>query len=344
MMRPSDPRQLAQTRVGQTLGGKWVIDRLVDMGGMAAVFAATHRTTGKRAAIKLLMPAFAANKEVRDRFLREGYVANKVDHPGAVSVFDDGITEDGGPFLVMELLEGESLEEWISRSGGKLKVADVLAMADQTLDVLASAHGKGIVHRDIKPGNLFVDRAGRVKVLDFGLARLRDPKLNVMPTAGGIVLGTSAYMPPEQAQGKSDKIDGRTDIYAVGAVMFRALTGRYVHNYESTNERLIAAMRERATSLGKVVPHAPASIVAVVDRALAFEMAERWPDAATMRFVVRQVFDELKQKPVASERLPSLRQPEDESIVFEVDDHSSIVVDVSFGELSAAETKPQHGK
>jgi serine/threonine-protein kinase len=331
MMRPTDPRQLAQGRVGQTLGGKWVVDRLVDMGGMAAVYAVTHRTTGKRAAIKLLMPAFAANKEVRDRFLREGYVANKVDHPGSVSVFDDGMTEDGAPFLVMELLEGESLEEWIGRSGGRLKVADVLAVAEQTLDVLSAAHGKGIVHRDIKPGNLFAARDGRIKVLDFGLARLRDPKLNAMPTAGGIVLGTSAYMPPEQAQGKSHLIDGRSDIYAVGAVMFRALTGRYVHNYDNAQERLIAAMRERAPSLGSVVPHAPASIIAVVDRALAFDMGDRWPDAATMRFVVRQVYDELANKKPESMAPVSVQVTVEESIVFDVQDHSSIVVDVSFG-------------
>src|SRR5262245_11898730 len=118
MFRPNDPRQLAHARVGSVLGGKWIVQRLLDMGGMAAVYAAEHRTTGKRAAIKLLMPMFAANEQIRERFLREGYVANKVDHPGSVSVFDDGMSEDGAPYLVMELLEGESLEEWLHRGGG----------------------------------------------------------------------------------------------------------------------------------------------------------------------------------------------------------------------------------
>jgi serine/threonine-protein kinase len=331
MQRLSDPRQLAQARVGTILGGKWTLTRLVDMGGMAAVFAAEHRTTGKRAAIKLLMPMFAAHTEIRERFLREGYVANKVDHPGSVSVFDDGITEDGAPFLVMELLEGESLEEWLSRSGGRLPVSDALAVAEQTLDVLAAAHSKGVVHRDIKPGNLFAAKDGRIKVLDFGLARLRDPKLQAMPTAGGIVLGTSAYMPPEQAQGKSHLIDGRSDLYAVGAVLFRCITGRYVHALETAQERLIAAMKDRAPSLATVVPHAPASIVALVDRALCFEMEGRWPDAQTMRFVVRQVFDELKHGPAEDREPPTLKVAE-ESIVFDVDEHSSIVVELSFGD------------
>jgi serine/threonine-protein kinase len=297
---------------------------------MAAVYAAEHRTTGKRAAIKLLMPMFAANDQIRERFLREGYVANKVDHPGSVSVFDDGMTEDGAPFLVMELLEGESLEEWLQRAGGRLPIADALAVAEQTLDVLAAAHAKGIVHRDIKPGNLFATKDGRIKVLDFGLARLRDPKLQMMPTAGGLVLGTSAYMPPEQAQGKSNLVDGRSDVYAVGAVLFRAITGRYVHAYDNAQERLIAAMKDRAPSLATVVPHAPASIVALVDRALAFEKESRWPDAATMRFVCRQVFDELKAGPAEDREPPTLKSAE-ESIVFEIDEHSSIVVELSFG-------------
>ena len=113
-----------------------------------------------------------------------------------------------------------------------LPLADVLAIADQVLDVLAAFHARDVIHRDIKPGNLFVTKPGLVKVLDFGLARLRDPKFTGAPTATGIVLGTASYMPPEQAQGKSDQVDARSDIFAVGAIMFRALTGRAVHDGE----------------------------------------------------------------------------------------------------------------
>src|SRR5215203_5589547 len=114
-MSSSDPRAMALKRVGETLNQKWTIDRLIDIGGMAAVYQATHRN-GKRVAIKMLHPFIATHADVRERFLREGYVANQVDHPGAVSILDDDVTSDGAPFLVMELLEGESLDSWMARS------------------------------------------------------------------------------------------------------------------------------------------------------------------------------------------------------------------------------------
>src|SRR5690348_3672791 len=135
----ADPVQAAQKRVGQTLANKWHIDRLIDVGGMAAVFQATHRN-GKRVAIKMLHAHVATHGDVRDRFLREGYVANQVEHPGAVSILDDDTTEDGAPFLVMELLDGESLDAWMTRVGDILPIGDVLAVADQVLDVLSAFH------------------------------------------------------------------------------------------------------------------------------------------------------------------------------------------------------------
>ena len=154
-MQSSDPRINAQKRVGETLANKWTIDKLIDIGGMAAVYQATHRN-GKRVAIKMLHPFIATHPDVRERFLREGYVANQVDHPGAVSILDDDITTDGAPFLVMELLEGESVDAWMARSNEILPLGDVLAIADQTLDVLSAFHARNVIHRDIKPGYLFV--------------------------------------------------------------------------------------------------------------------------------------------------------------------------------------------
>src|SRR4051812_10465410 len=127
-MHSSDPRSMAEKRVGQLLNNKWTIDRLIDVGGMAAVYQATHRN-GKKVAIKMLHPFIAAHEDVRERFLREGYVANQVEHPGAVSVLDDDITADGAPFLVMELLEGDSVDAWMARAGGILPLPDVLAIA-----------------------------------------------------------------------------------------------------------------------------------------------------------------------------------------------------------------------
>ena len=334
MQQSPDPRALAERRVGQTLANKWTIDRLVDIGGMAAVFAATHRN-GKKVAIKILHPTIASQADVTERFLREGYVANQVDHPGAVSILDDDVTPDGAPFLVMELLEGESLDGWMQRTGGMLPVADVLAIADQALDTLAAFHAANVIHRDIKPGNLFVTRQGLVKVLDFGLARLRDPKVGGAPTAAGIVLGTAAYMPPEQAQGKVDQVDARADVFAVGAVMFRALTGRTIHEGKTAMERLFQAMKERAPSLGIVAPHMPPWVVGVVDKALAFDKGERWTTAQDMRVAVRSTFAQLREEASRIQAAPGAAVRGDEaarevSQVFDAILEPSVVVDVSF--------------
>jgi eukaryotic-like serine/threonine-protein kinase len=341
-----DPiRENAKKRIGQTINNKWTIDRLVDIGGMAAVYAATHRN-GKKVAIKMLHPFIAAHEDVRERFLREGYVANQVEHPGAVSVLDDDTTADGAPFLVMELLDGDSLDAWMYHAGGTLPVADVLAIADQTLDVLAAFHARGVIHRDIKPGNLFVTRPGLVKVLDFGLARLRDPKFAANPTASGIVLGTASYMPPEQAMGKSDQVDARSDIFAVGAVMFRALTGRAVHDAKGATERLFQAMKDRAPSLGIVAPHIPTWVVGIVDKALAFDKKDRWESAYEMRNVVRTTFAQLREHAQRVQPAPGTPAPvHDGSIevsqIFGAMTEPSVVVDVSFGGVGGVEVPKQ---
>jgi eukaryotic-like serine/threonine-protein kinase len=341
---PTDPRAVALKRVGQTLNHKWTIDRLVDMGGMAAVYAATHRN-GKKVAIKMLHPFIAAHADVRERFLREGYVANQVEHPGSVSILDDDITPDGAPFLVMELLDGDSLEAWMNKTGGTLPLPDVLAIADQVLDVLGAFHARGVIHRDIKPGNLFVTKPGLVKVLDFGLARLRDPKFTAAPTATGIVLGTASYMPPEQAQGKGAEVDSRSDIFAVGAVMFRALTGRPIHDAKGATERLFQAMKDRAPSLGIVAPHIPTWVVGVVDKALAFDKKDRWATAELMRKAVRDTFAQLKEEAHRVRPAPGSIAPEHDvsvevSEIFGAMLEPSIVVDISFSDMLPASSPP----
>jgi eukaryotic-like serine/threonine-protein kinase len=293
----SDQRAAAQARVGETLGGKWRIVRLIDVGGMAAVYEAAHRN-GRRAAIKLLHRHYASNAEVRRRFLREGYVANKIDHPGAVAILDDDVGEDGSPFLVMELLEGESLSALLSKRGGTLPVAEALAIAGQVLEVLAVAHANGIVHRDIKPANLLITHGGHAKVLDFGLARIRDGVMSLIPTAAGVVMGTAGYMAPEQARGQTDQVDLRTDLFAVGAVLFRALSGRRIHERANTVDMTIAAMRDPVASLSTTMPRAGRALVRAVDRALAFEKRDRWQNASEMFEGLRSAYDEFVAHPV----------------------------------------------
>ncbi len=287
-----DTTKRARARIGKVLREKWKIYDLLGIGGMAAVYAAMHINNGKRVAIKLLHPEVVTNAEARSRFLREGYVANKVEHPGTVQVLDDDIDDDGSVFLVMELLDGESFEARRVRSGNLLPAIDVLKVADRVLDVLAMAHEKGIVHRDIKPDNIFLTSDGGVKLLDFGIARLRDSMRRATLTSGGAI-GTPAFMPPEQARGRWNDVGPRTDIWALGATMFTALTGHLVHEAETVNELLLAAMTKPAPPLASRLPGVPATLSAVVDRALAHEMDARWPDARTMQSMVRMAFQTL---------------------------------------------------
>jgi len=332
---PYQPSARPEERVGRTLNGKWHVDELLAVGGMGAVYTATHRN-GRQAAIKVLLPRYAADAEVRRRFLREGYVANKIGHPGAVAILDDDLSEDGEPYLVMELLEGESLSAWISRAGGRLGVAEVLATAGQVLEVLEFAHENGIVHRDIKPGNIFVTRGGYAKLLDFGLARIRDGTISLIPTAQGVVMGTAGYMAPEQARGTPDAIDARSDLFAVGAVMFRALAGRRIHEKPTPLDMTIAAIKEPVAPLASVLPDVAPVLAAAVDRALAFRKEDRWKSARAMFEGLRAAYDDLCARPAAIARSLRPRQPSaasvDVPVTFESGGPPSLVVDVTFGE------------
>ncbi|WP_437792171.1 serine/threonine-protein kinase [Sorangium sp. So ce693] len=275
--------------VGQVLRGKWRLERLLGFGGMAMVYAATHRN-GMRGAVKILRRELSEDEEARSRFLREGYVANRVEHPGIVRVLDDDVTEDGSVFLVMELLEGETVEARRAREpGGVLAVSDVLGIADDLLDVLAVAHERGIVHRDLKPDNLFLTRQGQLKVLDFGIARLRELSSPAnASTRAGTLMGTPQFMPPEQARGQWDRVDPRSDLWAVGSTMYQLLSGRYVHEAETLPLLLLAAMTQPAPPVGSVLPALPPPIAGVMDVALAFDPDRRWPNASAMQRALRQ--------------------------------------------------------
>jgi eukaryotic-like serine/threonine-protein kinase len=270
----------ASARLGETLRDKYRLDRVLGFGGMATVYAATHRN-GKEVALKLLHPEFADHSEVRDRFLREGYVANQVKHAGAVSVLDDDVTDSGGAFLVMELLSGVTVQEFWEQRDHRVHPAWVTAITLQVLDVIAAAHANGIIHRDLKPANLFLTLEGEVKVLDFGIARMR--AMGAHTTNVNAVLGTPAFMAPEQAMGRMKEVDETTDLWAVAAVAFALLVGDVVHPAESSQATLIYAATRPARALGPLAPDTPAAIVSVLERALAFERSARWPSASAMR-------------------------------------------------------------
>lgn len=276
------PAKQAATRVGTDLNSKWRIDRVLGVGGMGAVFAATHKNNGTQAAIKVLHHEFARNREVFERFLREGRIANRIDHPAAVKVVDDGESSVGEPFLVMELLEGMTLAELMKRGGSRMPVDKLLSIFDTVLDLLGKCHEIAIVHRDIKPANIFLSKQGPVRVLDFGVARMREPDSGIDATRAGIALGTASFIAPEQALGM-EVIDGRADVFSVGACLYAQLAGERLHTAKSEAEEFVLAATQAAPSVARKAKDLAPELVALVDKALAYDRNQRFQSAQEMR-------------------------------------------------------------
>lgn len=269
---------------GSFLGNKWQIVQRLGTGGMASVYEAQHRN-GKRVAIKILHTDLIPEKNAIERFLREGYLTNAIEHPGVVSVLDDGMTEEGAPYLVMEFLEGEDLGRRLRRLGKPLNIPDVMAIAVALLDALTAAHEAEIVHRDLKPDNVFLCADGPVKVLDFGIARLlASARGDTKPmTETGVALGTVQYMAREQALGELDQIDAQTDLWALGATLYQALSLQYLYESRSNIEFLAQLLQNNPRPIEQVNPELPTEIAEVINRALRHDKRERWASAAAMR-------------------------------------------------------------
>ncbi len=274
--------------LGYVLDAKWRIDGMLGEGGMGTVYAATHVRNGSTVAIKVLHAEVARESTSRERFLHEGYAANRVGHPGVVRVLDDGTTPEGTVYLVMERLSGRSLEAVAEDAGGRLSVDETLRFAIPWLDVMAAAHAQGIVHRDLKPENVFVCSDGSVKVLDFGLARVKEAVSQKRLTATGVPLGTPAFMPREQALALWDEVDARSDVYSIGASLFTLITGELVHDGRTVPEIIVAVSTKPARPIAGVAPHVPAEIAQVIDRSLAFRPADRFAHAGEMLAALRQ--------------------------------------------------------
>jgi len=259
---------------------------------MGAVYLAEHPFMGRKAAIKVLRREFAEDRGLVERFMNEARAANAIRHPNIIDIIDVGRLPSGIPYLMMEFLEGESLAHRIAR--GKLEVPEAVDVILQTTAALAAAHGKGIVHRDLKPDNLYLvpdDSAPggvRVKVLDFGIAKLRgDLSGGASKTQAGSLMGTPPYMSPEQCRGVSDEIDHRTDVYAIGIILFEMLSGEPPFIGAGWGDVVLAHMTKPPPSVRSRNPSIPESIEVVITKALAKTAGERFQSATEMRAALR---------------------------------------------------------
>lgn len=271
--------------IGRTLLGKWAVEGLIGAGGTATVFRGRHRN-GHRAALKVLHPHLATHGRSRERFLREGRLANLVDHPGIIKVLDDFVTDDGMAVLVLELVQGKTLATLAKEAGGVLPASEVVDAATQVLEILAAAHDVNVIHRDVKPENVLRLRDGRCKLADFGLAAL-SCELGAL-TGMNAVLGTPGFISPEQARGATLEIDARTDIWSVGAMMFTLLTGRLLHATASNN-LVFAAATEAVPPVLSLEPGMHPQLAQIIDRALQMDRGRRWPNSRVMLTALRLV-------------------------------------------------------
>ncbi len=231
---------------GDTIAGKYVVEAPCGRGGLAVVLLAMHTELDRRVAIKLLLPEWAGDAEVVERFLREGRTATRIKSEHVVRVFDVGTLEEGAPYLVLEYLEGHDLEEVLT-NWGPLSVSTAVDWVLQAAEAIAEAHGHGIVHRDLKPANLFLtkraDGSACIKVIDFGLSKLTDPRLlvgskNTLPTD---VMGSPHYMAPEQLRATCTA-DERTDLWALGAVLHELIAGQPPFGGQTVPEICVTVM------------------------------------------------------------------------------------------------------
>ncbi|MGX1694561.1 Stk1 family PASTA domain-containing Ser/Thr kinase [Microbacterium keratanolyticum] len=269
----------------RVLSGRYQVGELIGQGGMARVYRGTDLTLGRTVAIKILNPDLARDTAFRTRFRLEAQAASRMAHPSIVRVFDAGEeseTDAQGthavPYIVMELVDGEQLKDVIAR--GPVDVATTVKYVDGILEALEYSHRAGVVHRDIKPGNVMITTGDKVKVMDFGIARaVSDSSSTVAETTQ--IIGTAAYFSPEQAKG--EQVDARADLYSTGVVLYELLTGRQPFRGDSPVAVAYQHVSEAPEPPSEVTDKAPRSMDAIVLRALAKDPFQRFQDAATFR-------------------------------------------------------------
>jgi serine/threonine-protein kinase len=285
--------------IGQQFGNYRVLS-LLGEGGMGAVYLAEHPGIGRRVAVKVLHKQFSGDEQLLGRLLNEARAANAIRHPNIIEILDSGMREDGTPYLVMELLEGESLGGRLRRVG-PMPIRDVLAFTLQTTSALGAAHKKGIVHRDLKPDNLFIVGMGgdessrveldgpneRMKVLDFGIAKLQMPQPgDSVKTRTGTLMGTPIYMSPEQCRG-TKTVDHRSDVYSLGIIVWEMLVGQPPFMSEGFGELVNMHLNVPPPSARAQRPEVSEQLDAVILKMLAKNPEDRYADMTSLSAALR---------------------------------------------------------
>ncbi|MEO7732776.1 MAG: serine/threonine-protein kinase [Kofleriaceae bacterium] len=265
--------------IGSTIGN-YVVRQKIGEGGMGVVYVAEHALLGRKAAIKVLLPELSSNREIVQRFFNEAKSVTQIADPGIVQIFDFGYHTDGSAFIVLELLEGESMDARLKRIG-RFSPIDCLRLMRQICTSLHAAHAKGIVHRDLKPENIFivgdpaVTGGERAKILDFGIAKLSAEEPGMMKTRTGLIMGTPVYMSPEQCRGAGE-VDHHSDIYSMGCVMMTMLTGAPPFFGEGSGDLIAAHLREPPPFAASRVHGLPPAIDQILQHSLRKAPNERF--------------------------------------------------------------------
>lgn len=278
--------------------GQYKILRELGAGGMGTVFLGEHILLGRRAAIKTLQPSLSSRREIVERFFNEARAISSISDPGVVQIFDFGYHVDGTAYIVMEYLEGESLAARVDRLG-RLTAIEAFRLARQIATSLGAAHVRGIIHRELKPGNVFVTRDAeaqggeRTKIVDFGICKLVGPT-DAIITQTGTMLGTPVYMSPEHCRG-TGQVDHRSDIYSVGCALFHMLVGRPPFQCDSVGDYIASHLREQPPAPSSLVPELPAAVDHLVLRSLAKSADERQQTMAELTQAIDDVIADLSE-------------------------------------------------
>jgi serine/threonine-protein kinase len=271
-------------RIGTSIAQRFRIDALLGTGGMGAVFDGIDAKSGERVAVKVLHDRYASNDDHVRRFLHEARVMRRITHAGIPTVIDAGIDERGRAYIALERLEGKDLSDTLDE--GPLESKDVVEIGHQLLSVLAAVHAHGVIHRDVKPENIFIAHEGpdlRVKLLDFGIAKVRgDSQLDgdAIRTHDGVRLGTPCFMSPEQWRG--EELSERSDVWAAGAVLFTATIGDPPYDSEDLGELMELITKKPAPSLAQLRPELGPAFTDTIDRALKNDPRARWANCRAM--------------------------------------------------------------